>query len=279
MKKWLAYCLFLILVISLSACSTSAENKTIKIGINDSDRAIWDFIAGKAEEEGQQIEMIEFSDYGESNMALANGEIDANAFQTISYFQAFTKKYKDKLAPLGTTYIAGMGIYSKTYKRIKDIPNGAVVALPDEGIDLGRALMLLQEAGLLKLKKGFNGNGSMDMIKDNSRHLKIKTVSKEEAYRRLDDVDVTVLTMEDAEKAGLHPEKDALQRAEQTAEVYMNMIAVRAEDRDRENLENILELYHSDDTAAFIEKEYHGNLIPAFLPLKSLSDWKNEFTQ
>lgn len=201
MKKWLVCSFVLVLIVSFTACSRSAEHETIKIGIAESDEAIWNYIVKKAEAEGLDIQLILFSDYAESDIALANKEIDANAIQSISYFQSFSKKYKHKLAPLGTTYIAPMGIYSKRYRQIKDIPRGAVVAVPDEALDFGRALTLLQEAGLLTLKNGFNGTGSIDVIKDNPKHLKLKTVRQQDT---MSGADVFVMKTA-AAKSGAEP--------------------------------------------------------------------------
>ncbi|MEG7381622.1 MetQ/NlpA family ABC transporter substrate-binding protein [Bacillus subtilis] len=274
MKKWLICSFVFILLVSFTACSPSAEHESIKIGIAESDEAIWNYIAEKAEETGLDIQLILFSDYAESDIALANKEIDANALQTISYFQSFTEKYKHKLAPLGTTYITPMGIYSKRYGRIQDIPRGAVVSVPDKVFDFGRALTMLQEAGLLTLKNGFNGTGSADMIKDNPRHLKLKAVRQQGAVR---GADVFVMKPSEAKKAGLSPEKHVIKSGGLMSKEEMNLIVVRAEDQDREALQTIIELYQADDTAAFIEKKYRGDLVPAFLPLTRLSDWKNEF--
>lgn len=197
MKKWLLCSFVVVLLVSFTACSPSAEHETIKIGIAESDEAIWNYIAKKAEEAGLDIQLIPFSDYAESDIALANKEIDANAFQNISYFQSFTQKYKLKLAPLGTTYITPMGIYSKRYNRIQDIPRGAVVSVPDKALDFGRALTVIQEAGLLTLKNGFNGTGSVDMIKDNPRHLKLKAVRQQDA---VSGADVFVMKPSEAKK-------------------------------------------------------------------------------
>ncbi len=274
MKKWLICSFVVVLLVSFTACSPSAEHETIKIGIAESDEAIWNYIAKKAEEAGLDIQLIPFSDYAESDIALANKEIDANAFQNISFFQSFTQKYKLKLEPLGTTYITPMGIYSKRYNRFQDIPRGAVVSVPDKALDFGRVLTVLKEAGLLTLKNGFNGTGSVDMIKDNPRHLKLKAVRQQDAASR---TDVFVMKPSEAKKAGLNPEKHAIKSGGLMSKEEMNLIVVRAEDQDREALQTILELYQADDTAAFIEKEYQGDLVPAFLPLKRLSDWKNEF--
>ncbi|MEC1547799.1 MetQ/NlpA family ABC transporter substrate-binding protein [Bacillus rugosus] len=273
MKKWLICSFVVVLLVSFTACSPSAEHETLKIGIAESDEAIWNYIAQKAEEAGLDIQLVLFSDYAESDIALANKEIDANAFQTISYFQSFIQKYKLKLAPLGTTYITPMGIYSKRYDRIQDIPHGAVVSVPDKAFEFGRALTVLQQAGLLTLKNGFNGTGSVDMIKENPRHLKLKAARQD----AVSSADVFVMRPSEAKKAGLDPKKHTIKSGGLMSKEEMNLIVVRAEDQDREALQTILELYQADDTAAFIEKEYQGDLVPAFLPLKRLSDWKNEF--
>lgn len=249
----------------LTSCHYPDGNRTITIGINESDQSIWEFVAKKAGEEGLQLSLVTFSDYAEADLALAGGDLDANAFQSVSYFQSLPPHVKKKLAPLGTTYAASLGVYSKQHKRLKDIPDGAVIAVPDEAAAFGRALFLMQEAGLMTLKKGFTGTGSTDMIKDNPKHLTLKTETKKNAYQAAEHADAAVLSQSEAKRAGFHAEKDALIRSAQMKEAYIHLIAVRAEDKDDERMQKLLSLYQSDDTAAFIEKEYEGSLIPVFL--------------
>ncbi|WP_396021513.1 MetQ/NlpA family ABC transporter substrate-binding protein [Bacillus sp. YC2] len=275
LKQRLLYGLFFfILIISLTSCHYPAENRTINIGINESDQSAWDFVAKKAEEEGLNLSFIPFSDYAEADLALANGELDANAFQTVSYFKSLPPNVKKELAPLGTTYAASLGIYSKQHKRLRDIPDGAVIAVPDEAAAFGRALVLMQEADFITLKKGFTGTGSADMIKDNLKHVTLKTEMETNAYKEVSHADAAVLSKHDAEKAGFNAEKDALIQSGQTKEAYIYLIAVRAEDKDNEQLKKILALYQSDDTAAFIEKKYQGSLIPVFLTGSDLTEKK-----
>lgn len=250
---------------SLTSCHYPDGNRTITIGINESDQSIWEFVAKKAGEEGLQLSLVTFSDYAEADLALAGGDLDANAFQSVSYFQSLPPHVKKKLAPLGTTYAVSLGVYSKQHKRLKDIPDGAVIAVPDEAAAFGRALFLMQEAGLMTLKKGFTGTGSTDMIKGNPKHLTLKTETKKNAYQAAEHADAAVLSQSEAKRAGFHAERDALIRSAQMKEAYIHLIAVRAEDKDDERMQKLLSLYQSDDTAAFIEKEYEGSLIPVFL--------------
>ena len=254
-----------ILIMSLTSCDYPDGNRTITIGINESDQSIWEFVAKKAGEEGLQLSLVTFSDYAEADLALAGGDLDANAFQSVTNFKSLPPHVKKKLAPLGTTYAAALGVYSKQHKRLKDIPDGAVIAVPDEAAAFGRALFLMQEAGLITLKKGFSGTGSTDMIKDNPKHLTLKTETKKNAYQAAEHADAAVLSQSEAKKAGFHAEKDALIRSAQMKEAYIHLIAVRAEDKDDEQMQKLLSLYQSDDTAALIEKEYEGSLIPVFL--------------
>ncbi len=116
-------------------------------------------------------------------------------------------------------------MYSKQHKRLKDIPDGAVIAVPGEAAAFGRALFLMQEAGLMTLKKGFTGTGSTDMIKDNPKHLTLKTETKRTPIRRRNMLTQRVLSQSEAKRAGFHAEKDALIRSAQMKEAYIHLIA------------------------------------------------------
>lgn len=129
MKKLLLSIIIITLAIISAACaentSEGKESTTVKLGISGTDTRIWDFVAKKAEKEGIDIEIVSFSDYVAPNTALAEGEIDVNAFQTVAYFDVFIKEHNLDLVPIATTVLAPMGIYSEKYKDVKDIPDGA----------------------------------------------------------------------------------------------------------------------------------------------------------
>ncbi|GBF10291.1 MetQ/NlpA family ABC transporter substrate-binding protein [Tepidibacillus infernus] len=275
MKKTLAMILFFVLAIGsvLTGCSsteTAGEKEvTIKVGVSSGDR-IWPYLKEKAAKEGINIEIVEFSDYVRPNMALADGDIDLNAFQTYAYFVDFIKTKNLDLAPLATTLIAPMGLYSDKYKSPEEIPNGAEIAVPDDATNMGRALLLLQSAGLIKLKDGFNGIGDLESIVENPKGIKITPLTAGQTPRVLPDVAASVINNGYATEAGFNPVEDSIYLEDKTAKPYINIIAVRSEDKDKEVFKKIAELYQQDDVAEFIKNTYKGAIIPTFIPVSEL---------
>ncbi|RIW29107.1 MetQ/NlpA family ABC transporter substrate-binding protein [Bacillus salacetis] len=275
MKKLLLAGLITALAVTGAACSNSTsgeETAKVKVGVSGSDNRIWDYVSDKAEKEGIEVEIVRFSDYVQPNIALAEGELDANAFQTISYFNAFKKEHDLDLTPIATTVIAPMGIYSEKYKSADEIPEGGKIAVPNEATNMGRALLLLQEAGLITLPEDFDGNGSVDKIVDNPKNLEIVPVVAGQTPRVLPDVAASIINNGIAVDAGFNPTEDSIFHESETATPYINIIAVRTEDKDNETLQKLAELYQQDDVKEFIEKEYKGSTIPTFVPLSEIGE-------
>ena len=276
MKKLLLTIIVLTLAIFSAACSSqssaSGKNKdvTVKVGVSGSDTRIWDYIAKKAEKKGIKIKIVSFSDYVLPNTALAEGELDINAFQTNAYFVDFIKEHKIDLTQIGTTVIAPMGIYSDKYKSVKDIPDGGKIAIPNDAINGGRALLLLQEAGLIKMPKDFTGNGIDGKIASNPKHLQITPMVAAQTPRALPDVAASVINNGIAVDAGFNPVEDSVVHEDKTAKPYINIIAARTKDKNRKELKEIVKLYQQQDTADFIKKEYKGAMIPTFVPLTEI---------
>lgn len=274
MKKWIILSLILLIGGFAAGCSSSAskDETKVKIGVSGSDNRIWDFVAKKAKKEDIDIEIVRFSDYVQPNLALEEGELDANAFQTISYFNEFKKEHDLDLTPIGTTVIAPLGLYSEKYKSVDDIPDGAKIAVPNEATNMGRAFLLLQEAGLIELPEDFDGNGSLDKIKKNPKNIEIVPVVAGQTPRVLPDVAASIVNNGIAVDAGFNPVKDSIFHEDDTATPYINIIAARTEDKDNKTLKKIVELYQEEDTADFIEKEYNGSTIPTFVPLSKIGE-------
>ncbi|MDQ0975017.1 D-methionine transport system substrate-binding protein [Neobacillus niacini] len=274
MKKLLLSIIIVALAIIGAGCaektSEGKESTTVKLGVSGTDTRIWDFVAKKAEKEGINIEIVSFSDYVAPNTALAEDEIDVNAFQTVAYFDVFIKEHNLDLVPIATTVLAPMGIYSEKYKDVKDIPDGAKIALPNDASNQGRALLLLQEAGLIELPKDFDPNGDLTQIKENPKNIEFVPMVPAQTPRALPDVAASVINNGIAGDAGLSPLEDAIFVESETATPYLNIIAVQEKDKDNKTYKRLAELYQSEDTAEFIEKEYKGNMIPTFVPLSNI---------
>ncbi|MDR4888311.1 MetQ/NlpA family ABC transporter substrate-binding protein [Fredinandcohnia sp. QZ13] len=277
MKKIFLPILLLTLVIFTAACSNNSasgkdsETKKVKIGITGTDTRTWDYVAEKAAKEGIEIELVSFSDYVLPNTALADNEIDANSFQTVAYFDQFIEEHNLDLVPIATTYLAPMAIYSDELKDVKEIKDGAKIALPNDVSNQGRALLLLQEAGLLKLVDNYDGLGSIkEAIVENPKNLELIPTAPAQIPRALPDVDAGIINNGFARDAGLNPIDDSIFHESETAIDYLNIISVNKEDKDDETLNRIAELFQEDDTADFINKEHGGTLIPTFVPLENI---------
>ncbi|MFZ0369382.1 MAG: MetQ/NlpA family ABC transporter substrate-binding protein [Halobacillus sp.] len=248
----------------------SEEKKVVKVGLNGSGVPIWEKIKEKAAKENIEIELVEFSDYVRPNMALADGDIDLNAFQTVSYFDSFIKEHDLDLAPIGTTLIAPMGIYSEKYEDVKNIPEGSTIAIPKEATNMGRALLLLEKAGVIGLPEDFDGNGNLDKIQENPKNLKFEPIVAAQTPRVLPDVAASIINNGVAVEAGFVPVDDAIFIEDDTAQPYINIIAARADETDKEVYQTIVDLYQEEDVAQHIREVYNDSLIPTFVPLEKI---------
>lgn len=283
MKKLFLTILIIACTVVTAACGSDSKgsakegSSTIKVGVSSGDTRIWDYIAALAKEKGLNIELVKFSDYILPNTALNDGEVDANAFQTISYFEEQVAERKLDLEPLSSTVIAPMGIYSNKHKDLKELPDGAKIAVPNEGTNLGRALLLLQEAGFITLTDNFDGIGSLEKIKSNPKNINLELVAAGNTPRFLEDVDASIINNNFAVEAGLTL-KDALFHESATAKPYINIIAVKKGDKDRAELKKLVDIYHSEEVEDFILKTFKGNTIPAFVSIEELVNYQDAWT-
>ncbi|MGD6958232.1 MetQ/NlpA family ABC transporter substrate-binding protein [Rossellomorea aquimaris] len=277
MKKSISLASIAILLITLilSGCSGdsasgSGEKEVVKVGVNGSGVPIWEYMKEQAAKEGIEIEIVEFADYVRPNQALADGDIDLNAFQTISYFDSFVEEHNLDLVPIGTTIIAPMGIYSETYKSVEDLPKGSKVAVPQEATNLGRALLLLEEAGLIQLKEGFDQSQGLEAIKENPKNLEFTPVVAAQTPRVLPDVAASIINNGVAVEAGFVPVDDSIYIEGAESKPFINIIAAQEKDKDNKTYKKIVELYQEDDVAEHIKKTYKDSLIPTFVPVSEL---------
>ena len=271
----LASIAILLFTLLLSGCSGnsasgSGEKEVVKVGVNGSGVPIWEYMKEKAAKEGIDIEIVEFADYVRPNQALADGDIDLNAFQTISYFDSFVKEHNLDLVPIGSTIIAPMGISSEKYKSVEDLPKGSKVAVPQEATNLGRALLLLEEAGLIQLKEGSDQSQGLEAIKENPKNLEFTPVVAAQTPRVLPDVAASIINNGVAVEAGLVPVDDSIYIEGAESKPFINIIAAQEKDKDNKTYKKIVELYQQDDVAEHIKKTYKDSLIPTFVPVSEL---------
>ncbi|MBY6274096.1 MAG: methionine ABC transporter substrate-binding protein [Bacillaceae bacterium] len=262
----------------LSACkgeTASDEKKVVKIGVTGTDGQVWDIIKEKAAKEGITIELVEFSDYTLPNQALADKEIDLNAFQHIAFLNQFKEEHHLDIVPIGTTVIAPMGIYSEKYKDVSEIPDKAKIAIPDDPSNQARALKLLQSAGLIKLKEDFGLFGDLSGIKENLKKLEIIPMVAQQTPRVLPDVAASVINNGIAGQAGFVPNKDAIfleDPNDPAAQPYINVFAARAEDKDNQTFKKIVEIYHDPEVVEAIKKDTNGGSVVVDIPIEELED-------
>ena len=245
--------------------AASKEEKNIKVGATPVPHAeLLEQVKPVLKEEGVNLEIVEFSDYVQPNVALNDKELDANFFQHEPYLNDFIKEHKEmKLKNAGGIHIEPMGIYSKKIKDLKDLANGASISIPNDPTNGGRALMLLEKAGLLKLKEGVKETATVQDVADNPKNLKFEEVEAAQVPRTLEDVDAAVINTNYAMQINLVPTKDALFMEDKTSP-YVNIVAVRDGDENRPEIQSLLKALKSDKIKQFIEEKYKGAIVPAF---------------
>ena len=260
---------------SSNAQSSGSELKTVKIASVGSDADIWRHIAEseQAKKAGLKIEVQEINGGVPLNESVADGTVDANAFQSIGYLQGFNEANSNKLVPVGTTYIEPMGLYSKKVKSLNDLPNGAKVALPDNPYNTTRALRLLESAGLIKLSSDFkDGIGTPSDIVENKKNLEFLLIDDTTSVRVLDDTDLIAIGNTIALEGGLNVLKDSLfyEKADKSTITSINVIAVKAENADKEEYKKLVDLYHDPEIQKYISDKFAGTKVEVKKPVSEV---------
>ncbi|WP_031507648.1 MetQ/NlpA family ABC transporter substrate-binding protein [Streptomyces megasporus] len=215
-----------------------------------------------AEEAGLKLEVKEFTDYVLPNTATENGEVDANYFQHKPYLDDFNAKQGTHIVPVVDVHLEPLGLYSSTLKKASDLGAGDTVAVPNDTTNEGRALKLLEEQGLIELKKGTGNDATLADIAD-AKGLKFKELEAAALPRSLEDVDAAVINGNYAIEADLEPSKDALALESAEGNPYANFLAVKEGNEDDPRVKKLAELLTSDEVKKFIEDEYRGSVVPA----------------
>jgi D-methionine transport system substrate-binding protein len=237
----------------------------VKVGVTPGDgEIIWEQVKVAAAKEGINIQLVVFSDYAGPNTALADGDLDLNAFQHRQFLANQNKIRGYAIEPIGDTVVAPIGLYSARYKNLADLPDEAQIAIPNDPSNGGRALLLLQSHSLIKLKAGVGTTPSVADILDNPHKFKLTEIDAAQLPRSLQDVAAAVINTNYALPAGLNPRRDALAQESSENNPYANVIAARAKDKDNPLYRKIVSIYQQPALKAFILERFEGALIPAW---------------
>jgi len=254
----------LIALAALAAVGAQAADK-IKLGVMaGAEEEIAAVAAKVAATKGLEVKLVVFQDYVLPNAALEAGELDANAFQHKPYLDAQIEAHGYHIVPIGYTIVEPIGLYSKKFHKLEDLPNGAKIGIPNDPSNGSRALNLLAEHGLITLKTGKGLIPSMLDITANPRKLQLIELDSAQLPRSLDDFAAAVVNTNHALNGGLDPKKDLLIQEPRVNNPYGNFVAVRAKDKDRPDLKKLVEAYESKEVADYIDSQFKGAILPAW---------------
>ena len=268
--KGLLFTLLLVLGVMAAGCgdNKAADVQKVRIGVSSTaEEVIWQPVIDKFKEKNVAIELVVFTDYTQPNAALANKEIELNAFQHHKYLNNEIKKHGYEITAIGNTMLSALNLYSKNIHDIKDIKPGDKIAVPNDTVNFGRALSVLQAAGLIRLKSTAGSTPELNDIEENIAKIEIVQVDASQTASLLPDVAAAIINGQFAVDAGLVPDKDAIfQDGVQNykGDDFINVIAARTEDKDKELYQEIVKAYQSEKTKEIYKKDFHGQYIPAW---------------
>lgn len=212
--------------------------------------------------DGVNLEIVEFNDYVQPNLALNDKELDANYFQHKPYLDEFCKDRGIELVSAAGIHLEPMSVYSAKYKDLKDLPEGARVAIPNDPTNGGRALLVLQSAGLLKLRDGAPITATPQDIAENPKNLQISELEAPQLPRSLEDTDAAVININFALQAKLDPSQAIFTESKDSP--YVNIVAVRKGDENRPEIQKLVKALESQKVKDFLNDKYKGAIIAAF---------------
>lgn len=242
----------------------NTDNKKVVIGVSPAPHKE---IAEKAKEilakEGIDLEIKEFDDYVTPNTSLQEKDIDLNFYQHIPYLDNFNKERGTKLVSLGAVHLEPMGIYSKKYKSLDELKDGDEVIIPNDATNGARALKILEDNKVIKLKENAGLEATEKDIAENPKNLKFTAVEAATIPRAYEDAAIAVINSNFALEAKLSPKKDAIAIEKSEGNPFANIIAAREEDKDNETYKKVLQAFQSDEVRKYIEEKFDGEIIPA----------------
>ncbi len=275
-KKWITFITVAALAtFALTGCggtkktdpapaAPTAVRNTIKVGVTAGPHAeVMEVVKKIAAKDGLTIQIVEFNDFMQPNVALNQGDIDANSYQHRPFLDNQIKDRKYELTAIAQTIIFPMGIYSKKIKNLDELKPGSTVAVPNDPTNGGRGLLLLEKKGLIKLNPQAGLKATAKDVVENPKNLKIKELEAAQIPRALDDVDIAAVNANYALVAGLSPKTDSI-AIEDPKSPYAGLIAVRTKDKEDPVFQKLIKAYHSAEVKAFVDQHFKGSLVTAW---------------
>lgn len=246
--------------------SSDAGLKTITVAASATPHAeILEYAKTALKEQGYDLQVTIFDDYVKPNEVVESGEFDANYFQHVPYLDSFNEEKGTHLVVAGKIHYEPFGIYPGTKKSLDDIADGDSIAVPNDTTNEARALLLLQDNGIIKLKDGAGINATVNDIAENPHNIKIVELEAAQVARVVDETAFVVLNGNYALAAGFSVGKDALayeQNDSEAAKTYVNVIAVKEGNENSDAIKALVDVLKSDDVKNYIKDTYDGAVLP-----------------
>lgn len=268
MKKILSIVLFIGFGLLVIGCNqseeTSSEAIVLKVGATPVPHGeLLEIIKEDLQEENIILEVVEFTDYVKPNLALKDGEIDANFFQHEPYLEHFNDEHGLDLVSVGSVHVEPLGLYSEKIDTINQLKDDSIIAIPADSVNGGRALILLESKGLIELSKNAGLEATEEDIVKNNKNLKFKAIEAAQIPRVLPDIDAGIINGNYAIEAGINPIEDSL-LLEGSESPYANTIVTRVDNEANTSIKILLETLRSKRVKDYIIENYDGGVVPTF---------------
>lgn len=260
---------FILLVGALTACGKSKEEddlNVVKIGLTGTIyEDIWNPIVAKFKEKGIALELVQFSDFSLPNQALEQGDIDLNAFQHHAFFESDVKSNKYSITSIGDTFVIAMNIYSHKIDNVSQLKDGDKVAIPNDAANGGRAIKLLESAGIVTLQDGVGSNPEISDIDQYLVDIQLVEANAADLCTLLPDVAAAVINGNYALDYGINPDEEAIfSESEYDDDSYFCLIAARTNEKDNETYKEIVKAFQSESTKKIFKDEFKGFFVSAW---------------
>ena len=252
---------------SSETAAKTANATTIKVGVVGENNEQWDPVIERLSKEGITLELVKFADYSLPNRALNDKEIDLNSFQHYAYLNKDVENNGYKIEAIGETLIAPLGVFSTKIKDLSELKDGDIIAIPNDATNGGRALKVLESAGVIKVNESAGYTPTLSDITENPKNIQFQEVDAALTASLLPDVTAALVNGGHAIDNGLNPKTDSiyLEKVEEGSNnPYINVIVARTEDKDNPDYKKVVEYFRTPEVAKLIEEVYKGAYLPTW---------------